>query len=60
MTQEQYAARDKYMQEEYNKITPQQWNEYYAQLREEREEFEQQFDTYENTDFTTWDSDSGL
>ena len=48
------------MEEGYNKITPQQWNYYYAQLREEREEFEQQFDTYENTDFTTWDSDSGL
>jgi len=53
MTPEQYAARDKYMKQEYDKITPSEWNEYYAQLREER-------GNYENTDFTSWDSDSGL
>ena len=56
MTPEQYAARDKYMQQEYDKITPGEWNEYYAQLREEREER----NNYENTDFASWDSDSGL
>lgn len=55
MTQEQYAARDKFMQDEYNKITPQEWNEYYAQLREEREERQ-----YEYAESESWDSDSGL